>query len=55
MIDILRPQKFKVLVSATQTKAECDSNYRTFKSPSLTLQMGTLLKHSINAASSIEI
>lgn len=55
MIDILRPQKFKVLVSATQTIAEYDNNSRTFKSPSLALQMGTLIKHAINAASSLEI
>lgn len=55
MIDILRPQKFEVLVQATQLIAEYDDKSRTFKSPSLALQMGTLIKHAINTASSIEM
>lgn len=55
LIDILRPQKFKILVSATQAIAEYNIGSRAFRSPSLALQMGTLIKHAINAASSVEM
>nr|CAI5867682.1 unnamed protein product [Callosobruchus analis] len=44
MSEILSPNKFKVLVHATKEIAEYDSRERCFKSPSLALQMGTLLK-----------
>lgn len=54
LISLLDPSKFKVLVKATKVIAEYDEKERVFKSPSLGLQMGTLIKHAINAAVSIE-
>lgn len=55
MIDILTPVKFKVLVKATHNIAEYDEITRSFKSPSLALQMGTLIKSALNTAYSLEI
>ncbi|KAF5295910.1 hypothetical protein FQR65_LT19865 [Abscondita terminalis] len=55
MIDILKPHKFKALVKGTHDIAEYDQINRTFKSPSLALQMGTLIKSAINTAYSLEV
>nr|CAI5820012.1 unnamed protein product [Callosobruchus analis] len=55
MSEILSPNKFKVLVHATKEIAEYDSRERCFKSPSLALQMGTLLKSAVNTAYSSEV
>lgn len=55
IIDILTPQKFKNLVKATRTIAEYNDTTQSYKSPSLALQMGTLLKNAINTAYSWEI
>lgn len=55
LIDILTPDKFKVLIKSTKIIAEYDEKERIFKSPSLALQMGTLIKHAINTAVSLAI
>lgn len=55
LIDILTPVKFKALIKATHDIAEYDEKERTFKSPSLALQMGTIIKSAINTAYSLEI
>lgn len=52
---ILHPSKFKVIVTATRSIAKYDDDKRAFNSPSLALQMGTLLKKAITAAYSLEI
>lgn len=53
--EILMPSKLKILVKATKAVAGYDSNCSSYKSPSLALQMGTLLKSAINTALSINI
>lgn len=45
----------KMLVRCTKEIAEYDDKNRSFKSPSLALQMGTLMKHAINTAYSLEV
>ncbi|XP_060516887.1 uncharacterized protein LOC132696198 [Cylas formicarius] len=55
LAEILLPKMFKILVLATRNIAEYDVENRSFKSPSLALQMGTLIKHAVNTACSIEI
>ncbi|VEN47397.1 unnamed protein product [Callosobruchus maculatus] len=55
LFGLLVPNKFKVLVRATKEIAEYDSKERCFKSPSLALQMGTLLKSAVNTAYSSEV
>lgn len=52
---LLHPSKFKVIVEATRSIAQYDCVKKTFSSPSLALQMGTLLKKAINAAYSSQI
>lgn len=52
---ILTPSRFKVLVRGTREIAGYNPVDRDFKSPSLALQMGTLIKNAINAAYSSEI
>ncbi|KAK4882632.1 hypothetical protein RN001_005951 [Aquatica leii] len=54
-LSLLHPSKFKVIVAATKVIAYYDYAKKEFKSPSLALQMGTLIKKAINAAYSIEI
>lgn len=55
MRNILTPSRFKNLVSGTREIAGYNPIDRDFKSPSLALQMGTLIKNAINAAYSTEI
>lgn len=55
LVDVLKPQKFQILVKASRVLAEYDDKLKTFKSPSLALQIGTLIKNAINTASSLEI
>lgn len=55
MVDILTPVQFKKLIKATHDISEYDIQTRTFKSPSLALQMGTLIKNAINTAFSLEV
>lgn len=54
-IDILHPNKFQLLIKATKHIAEYNEVERTFKSSSLALQMGTLLKNAINTAYSLTV
>ncbi|CAH0546984.1 unnamed protein product [Brassicogethes aeneus] len=54
IIDFLKPQKFQSLVKATLNIAEYNKLQHTFKSPSLALQMGTLIKQAIHTAYSYE-
>lgn len=55
LIDILTPSKFKLIVTATKNMSGYDEKERSFKSPSLALQMGTLIKSATNTAYSMEI
>ncbi|KAF5298979.1 hypothetical protein FQR65_LT19551 [Abscondita terminalis] len=55
LIDILTPHRFKDILKSTKLLAEYDEKERTFKSPSLALQMGTLIKNAINTAVSYEM
>lgn len=55
LASILHPSKFKVIVQATRQISDYNASTKSFKSPSLALQMGTLLKKCLNAAYSIEI
>ncbi|GLV33464.1 hypothetical protein CBL_20201, partial [Carabus blaptoides fortunei] len=55
LIDLLNPHSFKDLIIGTKAIAEYDEKERVFKSPSLALQMGTLLKHATNTAISQEM
>lgn len=51
----LHPSKFRSIVLVTRSVAQYDALKKSFSSPSLALQMGTLLKKVITAAYSIEI
>ncbi|KAF5308222.1 hypothetical protein FQR65_LT18254 [Abscondita terminalis] len=53
LLCILHPSKFKTLIAATKSIGGYDGNTRTFNSPSLALQLGTLLKKAIDAAYSL--
>lgn len=55
LLTILHPSKFKTIVTATHTIAKYNSESKLFGSPSLALQMGTLLKKAIAAAYSFEV
>lgn len=55
LISILHPLKFKVVIEATRIIADYNYTNKTFKTPSLALQIGTLLKRAITAAYSIEL
>lgn len=55
LMTILHPSKFKAIVNATRSIAMYDDSKKVFNSPSLALQMGTLLKKAIAAAYSLEI
>lgn len=55
LLSILHPSKFNSIVRATRDICCYDASNKTFKSPSLALQMGTLLKKAISAAYSMEI
>lgn len=55
MLSLLNPSKFKLIVQATKAIAQYDPGKRTFTSPSLALQMGTLLKEAITTAYSVQI
>lgn len=55
LFSILHPTKFKSIVQATRSISKYDASNRSFSSPSLALQMGTLLKKAISAAYSKEI
>ncbi len=55
MLDILEPTFFKTLIEATRNIAEYDDKTKTYKSPSLALQMGTLIGRAVNTAYSLEI
>ncbi|KAF5307703.1 hypothetical protein FQR65_LT18362 [Abscondita terminalis] len=54
-LNLLHPSKFKAIVEATKSIASYDYDKKEFKSPSLALQMGTLLKKALNAATSMEL
>lgn len=54
LIDVLKSYLFKQLIQATRNMAEYNHVERSYKSPSLALQMGTLMKSAINAVYSIE-
>ncbi|KAK4882511.1 hypothetical protein RN001_005830 [Aquatica leii] len=53
--DVLYPNKFQVLIQATKNIAEYNAVEKCYKSPSLALQMGTLIKNAINTLYSIEV
>ncbi|CAH0549493.1 unnamed protein product [Brassicogethes aeneus] len=55
LIDVLAPEKFQSLVKATLNMAEYNEARHTFKSPSLALQMGPLIKNAIRTAYSREV
>lgn len=55
LLSILHPSKFRAIVQATRSICSYDSSSKTFKTPSLALQMGTMIKKAISAAYSIEI
>lgn len=55
IIDILKPSMFRTLIGACQDIANFDIKSGTFQSPSLALQLGTLLKNAIDCAYSLEI
>lgn len=55
LADILVPNNFQTLVSATHKMSGYTPQGRTFRAPSLALQMGTEIKRAINTAFSIEV
>ncbi|XP_050519622.1 uncharacterized protein LOC126893457 isoform X1 [Diabrotica virgifera virgifera] len=52
---LLHPSKFKTIVSATRSIANYNTESKCFQSPSLALQMGTLIKKAISSAYSMEV
>lgn len=54
-LSFLHPSKFKTIVNATHAIAKYNSETNLFGSPSLALQMGTLLKKAVAVAYSFEI
>lgn len=54
-IDILKPHMFQTLILASKQIANYNQLTGTFDSPSLALQIGTLIKDAIEAANSMEI
>lgn len=55
LFSLLDPAKFKTLVNSTRIIAEYDLVTKSFASPSLAMQMGTLIKKALSAAYSMEI
>lgn len=55
LFSLLHPTKFKTVIQAARTISQYDWSTNHFKSPSLALQMGTLLKKAIAAAYAMEI
>ncbi|GLV40852.1 hypothetical protein CBL_10027 [Carabus blaptoides fortunei] len=55
LIDLLSPHSFKDLIVGSKAIAEYDEKDRVSKSPSLALQMGTLLKQATNTTISHEM
>nr|CAI5862365.1 unnamed protein product [Callosobruchus analis] len=55
LIDILCAPKFKTIVEATKRIAGYEQSNKTYKSPSLAFQMGTLINCAIDARRSLEI
>lgn len=55
LLTTLHPAKFKTLVVAVRAIAGYDNEKKCFNSPSLAMQMGTLIKKAINVAYSMEI
>lgn len=55
LIDILTPMNFKRLAEATKEISGYNEMNRSFSSPSLALQMGTIIKNAIDTAYSLEI
>nr|CAI5849407.1 unnamed protein product [Callosobruchus analis] len=55
LIDILCAPKFKTIVEATKRITGYDQSNKTYKSPSLAFQMGTLINCAIDASRSLEI
>lgn len=54
-MNILTPSKFKLIVTAIKDISGYQETERCFKSPSLAIQMGTLVKSAVNTAYSMEI
>ncbi|CAH0560639.1 unnamed protein product [Brassicogethes aeneus] len=55
LFSLLHPSKFKTIVKAVRDISQYNIQTNSFGSPSLALQMGTLIKKAINAAYSAEI
>lgn len=55
LLSILHPSKFRTVVNATRNIAQYDVKNQSFNSPSLALQMGTLIKKAISAANCQEV
>lgn len=55
LIETLTPQNFKMLIRATHNISGYNEQTRSYDSPSLALQMGTIIKNAIDTAKSIEI
>ncbi|KAK4885189.1 hypothetical protein RN001_001460 [Aquatica leii] len=55
MLSILHPKYFQTIVTAVRTISDYNTSNKDFNSPSLALQMGTILKKAITAAHSMEI
>lgn len=55
LISLLHPSKFKVIVEATKKMTNYDDKNNCFSSPSVAMQMGTLIKTAINTAQTLEL
>ncbi|CAH0555105.1 unnamed protein product [Brassicogethes aeneus] len=55
LVSLLHPSKFKVIVQATKIISCYDNKNCVFKSPSLAMQMGTLLKAALDTAYSVKL
>lgn len=55
LVSLLHPTKFKLVVEATKVISGYNKNVAGFKSPSLAMQMGTLLKAALDTAYSLEL